>query len=435
MMPVQASCRKSDSGYTYLCRLIVKPVGERLMMSQPAVRAPRYLERFRCLGPACEDHCCAGWLGLDVDRATFERYQQVDHLELGPKLRGLVVRSESGPSEETDYAEIDLPPGECCPFFSAERLCQIQTTLGEALLPVHCDAYPRHANLVHGQVDLAARLSCPEAARLALLAPDALEPIELEADRRLAERGRDWTEEPWLNRPAPHEPRFHYQSLRARCLELLQARQAPLAARLRALGRALEYLGERPLLEPPDLVRAFAEAEPLLTEPPGPASFDLQEPLLRRLRAWVAMRGVPARYRVVLDRLQLGLALPADPAAALGPETRAAYEQARQRWARYVASRAWLLENYLANHIWLSSFPFQPPGSFFDAYTRLICRYAIVRLHLIGAAGSVDEVGNDLVIETIQAFEKYADTPDYWQRVLRVAGNLSADGLAALVAS
>src|SRR5262249_38501438 len=120
------------------------------MINQPRVRAPRYFERFRCLGPDCEDHCCAGWLGLDVDRPTFERYQQVDHPQLGPKLRALVVRSESGPSAETDYAEIDLPPGECCPFFNAERLCQIQVTLGERLLPVHCDAYPRHANLVHG---------------------------------------------------------------------------------------------------------------------------------------------------------------------------------------------------------------------------------------------------------------------------------------------
>src|SRR5215212_5161199 len=298
------------------------------MTNQPAVRAPRYLERFRCLGPACEDHCCAGWLGLDVDRATFDRYQQIDHPELGPKLRGLVAPTEASAGGEVDFAEIELVPGECCPFFTAERLCEIQNAFGESLLPVHCDAYPRHATLVDGQFELAARLSCPEAVRLALLAPDALEPVQVEADRRVTDRGRDWAEEPWRNRAGPHEPRFHYQPLRARCLGLLGARQIPFEARLRALGQALEFLDERPFLEPDDLVRAFELAEPLLTEAPMAGSFESQEPLLRRLRAWIAMRGMPGRYRTVLYRIQRGLALPADPAAPLGPQTRAAYQRA-----------------------------------------------------------------------------------------------------------
>jgi lysine-N-methylase len=404
------------------------------MPNQPAVRAPRYLERFRCLGPACEDHCCAGWLGLDVDRATFDNYQQVDHPELGPKLRGLVAPTEASAGGEVDFAEIELVPGECCPFFAADRLCEIQKTLGEALLPVHCDVYPRHATLVDGQFELAARLSCPEAVRLALLAPDALEPVEVEADRRLTDRGRDWAEEPWRNRASPHEPRFHYQPLRARCLELLGARQFPLEARLRALGQALEFLDERPFLEPDDLVRAFELAEPLLTEAPIAGSFGSYEPLLRRLRAWIAMRGMPARYKTVLYRIQRGLALPADPAAPLGPPTRDAYQRARQCWESYAAHRPWLLEQYLVNHIWLSSFPFHPPQTFFAAYAQLICRYAIIRLHLIGVAGDVDPLVDELVVETIQAFEKYADTPDYWQRLSRMTGSLSATELAVLAA-
>jgi len=35
---------------------------------------PRYMERFRCIGPACEDTCCAWW-GISVDRRAYDRYR------------------------------------------------------------------------------------------------------------------------------------------------------------------------------------------------------------------------------------------------------------------------------------------------------------------------------------------------------------------------
>jgi lysine-N-methylase len=46
-------------------------------VTQPEIRSPRYLSRFRCIGPACEDHCCAGWGGIDVDPPTAEAYRQL----------------------------------------------------------------------------------------------------------------------------------------------------------------------------------------------------------------------------------------------------------------------------------------------------------------------------------------------------------------------
>lgn len=46
---------------------------------------PDYSRDFRCIGPACEDSCCAEWT-VHVDQSTFEKYQ---NLPAGP-LRTIV---------------------------------------------------------------------------------------------------------------------------------------------------------------------------------------------------------------------------------------------------------------------------------------------------------------------------------------------------------
>src|SRR5581483_6741317 len=143
-------------------------------MVRDVVTMPAYLARFRCIGSACEDSCCqAGW-NIPVDRRTYERYQSLADAELGPELRHHIVPLEADASDQ-DCARIVLRDTDRgCPFLTNDRLCSIQLRAGPELLPDVCVTYPRVALLVDGKRFRAAKVSCPEAARLALLAPDGL---------------------------------------------------------------------------------------------------------------------------------------------------------------------------------------------------------------------------------------------------------------------
>ncbi|MDP8925111.1 MAG: flagellin lysine-N-methylase, partial [Chloroflexota bacterium] len=378
------------------------------------VRAPAYLARFRCVGAACEDHCCGGWQGVDVDAPTYERYLGVDEPTLGPLLRLHVIRNEDPAATATEHALIDVTGDGGCPFLTGERLCAIQGTLGEALLPSTCDTFPRLATLIDGTIDVGGRLACPEIARLVLLDPDALAIGEAEPDRRLRERGRFWIEAPWLDEPEEGDPRRHYHRVRARCLDLLGRGDVALGARLRALGLALGELSDATHLHAESVDWAFAEAARHADRQWTRAADSGPEPselLLARIRVWVAMQGVPARYRRCLDRLRDGLGLPTDPNASLSSRTRAAYAAALDGHVRpYLRARPHLLENLLANVIHVSTSPYHPRRSFASEYAVLVCRLAILIIHLAGAAAAERRLTDELVVETVQAFDKYADS-------------------------
>ena len=386
------------------------------------VRVPAYLARFRCLRSAYEDHCSVGWLWVDVDAPTYAEYLRVEEPTLGPRLRLHVVRNEDPAATPAEHATIDVTGDGGCPFLTAERLCAIQGTLGEALLPATCDTFPRLATLIDGTIDVGGRLACPEVARLVLLDPDAMAIEAVEPDRRLRERGAYWVEAPWLDEPGEAGPRRHYHRLRAACLELLRRRDVPLGARLRALGLALGELSGGDVLHAESVEWAFAEAGRYLDRQGEHATDGDAEPselLLARIRVWVAMQGVPARYRCCLDRLRDGLGLPTDPNAPLSRRTLAAYRAALDGHVRpYLQARPHLLENLLTNVVHLSTFPYHPRRSFASEYAVLVCRVAMLEIHLVGAAAAEGRLTDALVVETVQAFDKYADSPDYWERVL-----------------
>jgi lysine-N-methylase len=433
-------------------------------VSQPEVRSPRYLGRFRCIGAACEDHCCAGWGGIDVDPPTAEAYRQLtlegDQRVWRLNLVGQIEPNpDAWPDEGWPAALIPIPPGLSCPFLGEDRLCGIQSTLGEELLSSTCDTFPRQATQVEQQIDLAGRLSCPEIARLALLHDDALVPEPAQPDRRLTERGRFWVDRPWDDKPDADDPRRHYHLVRARSMALLQQREHPLAVRMLALGLALgslDGIGFRAS----DADATFDQAEQQLpavaewlgssglagpdgsdgpngtSQPAGPHRL-----LLRRIRRWIAMPELPDRYHRCVERVRLGLGLPEDATTPLdgplGERVAAAYARAQRRYLDpYLAERPYLFEHLALNQLWLGTLPYHPERSFADEHALLAFRIGLARLHLIGAAAAEGGLTDALVVETIQAFDKYVDGHTFWDRtmtLLRDERALDPPSLAALL--
>jgi hypothetical protein len=158
--------------------------------------------------------------------------------------------------------------------------------------------------------------------------------------------------------------------------------------------------------------------------------------LLARVRPWIAMAGLPPRYRACLDRLRAGLQLAADPAEPPGPGLAAAYAAGRAALRAYLRARPYVLEHALLNQVYLGNFPFHPARGFFAEHAVLAARHALLKLHLIGAAAAAGSLSDAVVVETVQAFDKYADSPDYWERTLRLLhreGALNQSGLADLL--
>ncbi|HVV82217.1 MAG TPA: flagellin lysine-N-methylase, partial [Kofleriaceae bacterium] len=130
------------------------------------VFAPRYLARFRCLAEACEDTCCQGW-NVSVDEHTIALWEA----RLG-EARAAAILDAGRP-------RLRMIDDGHCGQLGADRLCAIQRELGEEALPATCALFPRVVQEAGGRREATATLACPEVARLALLAGDAHDVVEL----------------------------------------------------------------------------------------------------------------------------------------------------------------------------------------------------------------------------------------------------------------
>jgi hypothetical protein len=163
--------------------------------------------------------------------------------------------------------------------------------------------------------------------------------------------------------------------------------------------------------------------------------------LLRRLRRWIAMPELPVRYRRCLDRVRTGLGLPEDATSpldgALGEHVATAYAAARREHLEpYLAERPYLLEHLALNQLWLGTFPYHPERSFAEEHALLAFRIGLMRLHLVGAAAAEGALTDALVVETVQAFDKYVDDLSFWDRttkMLRDERALDPSSIAALL--
>lgn len=141
--------------------------------SATAITRPNYMEKFRCIGGACEDSCCAGWRVV-FDKRTTQTYLNAKD----PEIREIAIKSikkikTDRSSQNHSFIQMNPQTG-ACPFLQTDKLCMVQGKMGEKSLSKTCTTYPRHAGSVSGRTVEVATLSCPEAARLCLLDTEAM---------------------------------------------------------------------------------------------------------------------------------------------------------------------------------------------------------------------------------------------------------------------
>jgi lysine-N-methylase len=341
---------------------------------------PDYFDAFRCIDAACEDTCCAGWI-VHIDKNTYGKYQSCTDPEIGPALHTLVTANEKS-SNDDDYAKATLN-GSVCAFLS-EGLCSIQRRLGEEYLSKMCATYPRVVNRVDDVVQRSLDLSCPEAARLALLRSDPIEFLE-----KQGEASTSATLDISALGDSP-EPYREFRAMRQRAIALLQDRSHPVETRLLQLG----------------------DLSPGANPNPAAQVEILSDLLVARLTS----DPCPRRFLECYQEFISGLQWTGKSAMA---EIGDRYTEARSRYyAPFMSRHEHILENYLVSYVHRTLFPLGVRSSATSSspYVLLVAHYALVKGLLIGMAG-FHQSGFDAghVVKLIQScsktFEHSVDFP------------------------
>lgn len=378
---------------------------------QPAkLLQPRYFDAFHCIGAACEDTCCTGWV-VHIDKITFGKYPA--------SLRSLITINEKS-SNDDDYAKVILN-GDSCPFLE-ERLCSIQKQFGEDYLSNMCATYPRVLNRAGDVLRRSLDLSCPEAARVALLNPAPMEFIE----RDYQDGAVRHSDLPALDASVWGE----FPGAQRAIFDLLRDRSRPLWERLLAVGRLCEG---KPVGEGVD--RASDIALQLDT---------VVDLMLTRMSSDANPVRFLECYREFINGLHwTSTSTPKDVAARYGWAHQLYY-------APFMKQHEYMLEHYLVNYAYRTLFPFGLPesnkrlqndrvaSSVAAQYMWMVANYAIVRTLLIGMAGFYKSTFNsDYVIKLIQSasktFEHSATFPARAIEILVEKGMTTPDQLSVLV--
>jgi len=379
------------------------------MSATRLIRIPKYLEQFACIGPSCEDTCCAGWR-IELDQPTFERYEGLSNMNSEP-LSNLMTKVQTNATAR-NYGEMILNERMECPMLTKEKLCSIQLQWGEQQLSPICNSYPRVTNVVEGVYERSTLLSCPEAARRALLNPAGITFVTKEEE---ASDARHYIRKIYDPRVGKHAERaLYYSELRTFATQLLQNRAYSLTDRLLILGeycKRLQIIVESEASPVylqeciSDMTAAIADGSVRSVISGVPSDVPLQMKLLRELIAMRVFVGVNSkRYLALLQNVLTGLQYSGD---ALKPETIQIYREAyEQYYAPFMAQHEYMLENYWVIFAYRELFPRVNDHPLRD-YVLATSHYALIRFHLIGLAAYYKESFNiKHVLDMIQTYSK-----------------------------
>lgn len=376
---------------------------------------PVHLKQFNCIGSKCSDTCCAGWT-VDIDKKTFNAYRQITQPELKHRMKSKLHRSRQNKSDE-NYAKIELDSNTLsCPFIE-ENLCAVQRDLGEDLLSNTCFTYPRYSVNLGGVTQQALTLSCPEAARLALLTHDAFEFTQVELNIR-TESITVFDAKYGFTADQMNEARFF-------AIQLLQAPSLVLWQKLAVLGvyceRLQELIHTKTTYMLSDVIAALEEviASGLITqaleklEP----NYELQAVIFANI--WKIKKGSNshAQQRQMAFMLK-GLGIDDETTEITHDQLTKKYQVGLEKLSEALQSAPKFLENYILSEIFREIFPFES-ASPVKQYLKLMTRYGVVRwmLAMRCQASNTTATPEDLV-ETVQVFcRRYQHNQDFSRTV------------------
>lgn len=385
---------------------------------------PGYMQKFSCIGSTCEDTCCAGWQ-VNIDRKTYKTYKNLRDNKLTPLVEKHIKRVRTNASEH-NYAQIIHTDDLTCPFLNKEKMCSFQLGYGEDYLSNTCNTYPRVPNIINGILEKSATLSCPEAARLALLNPEPMEFFEIEEETNLSTIISKQLQTDAISEL--NSARKYFWELRIFTIKVLQYRKYSLADRLVFLGvfydKLQQIINDRQFDAIPQIISTFEGIFDTLQANIAevPTSYELQLQLVKRLIDQRVLFGVNNNaYLECVEETLAGIHYKENIAMnELAQQYRNVYHS---YFSPFLAKHEYILENYMVNYVFKNLFPFTIDANrVYDDYVLLILHFSMIKLHLIGMSGyHKDSFSIEHVIKAIYSFGRAVEhSPAYLYKLAEV---------------
>lgn len=381
------------------------------------ITVPDYFEKFSCIGPRCEDTCCSGW-SVPIDRDTYHEYKRNKHPVLAPLFKLAVIKNTSPLTPNpAHFGVLKMKADKSCHFQQEDKLCAIQTLLGEQALSDTCRIYPRYFNQFGAQREHSLGISCPEAARLVLLTPTPMQFGTLKADATTWAHSFTSYRFPLKSEGDPEQLAV-LNDFRAVIIGVLQCRDLSIGARMMLLGWLLEdadkVISAESFGHASEFLPVLERTVSMLSHP---AELEAQFALIpsdlpRKLEAMTQLiaksltAGASPRFSECLLAAAEGLtgAAPGSDAELLSQYTQnhAAFYQP------FFQDRSSIFENYLVNQVITRLFPFVR-GSYLDLYREMVFNLSILQVLLVGMAAKNRGLTQDSVIQLFQSFARKSD--------------------------
>jgi lysine-N-methylase len=378
------------------------------------ISAPTYYSNFKCIGSQCEDTCCSGWT-VNIDAHTFNKYQQCKHEVLAPLFRLALSQSPAVSTDSVGHSGVlKMKPDRSCHFLQQDKLCAIQSNLGAEALSTTCKIYPRYLNQFGSMRETALGISCPEAARLVLLAEEPIQLQLIALDPGVDDQTFTAYRFPKQGEGDPDQIEI-LNDFRALIIAVLQCREMSIGARMMMLGFLLEdansIVTAETFAHASELSPTLTTYARMLSKPETlEAQFDQIQPnVSRKLQIMTQLISssltVGASVRFSECLLAAADGLDVDP----GGDLLANYAQSHAGfYSDFFKERQHIFENYLVNQVISRLFPFTR-GSYLDVYRELVFNLAITQVLLVGMAAKSQGLEEALVIQFFQSFARKSD--------------------------
>jgi len=372
-----------------------------------------YMEDFKCIGSECPDTCCQGW-HIGIDKKTYKKYKKSNNPDLKPLFKKSMGRVKNGAASDNNYGYIKTGDDKSCPFLGENSLCSVQQNLGEGSLSDTCKMYPRIINIIDGTLEKSATLSCPEAARRALLNEDGISFSDISQNNVIQQSQIINKQLSTSTLSSPTDISLYFWELHLFSIEMLKNRKFALWQRLLTLGFMSKKVSDYAKNGNQHLIPvALEEYRQQMDDAPEtlylkeiPEKQDIQVALIKNLLSDNVIKGIESERFLECHKLFLqGLSNESDSEGALLLENyRIAYSN---YYAPFIDKHGYILENYLVNYVFRTLFPVSNEKDALQSYVTLVINYSIIKTYLIGMSGSLKEkFDTDHVLQLVQSFTK-----------------------------